>query len=144
MNPLSIGTILRCLFVPTSFGSTWSTLYSDAADHYPTGPVVWVGGFLDDSLTGFWRGIDHGSDLSTCDLQAPFPTAPGHTTYMPVIPGAGDDDVCSVDQIDTYATVADITSMVSTVGFWVGGALMVWRLVSGLMGGGEDVVTSEA
>jgi len=98
LNPAAIGSILKCLFIPTQLGSDFDALNTAASESYPMGPIIWAGTTLSDAYGGLQDGIADG-DTSGCGLGASYDangTEAGGTVTVPLIPCGEDSGLSSI------------------------------------------------
>jgi len=142
LNPASYVSLAICLFEPTdAISGDWTTLSDTATDHYPAGPVIWVGTFVSDGLKGLRVGVNEGGgDTADCDYGGTWDVnggAAGGLVTIPVIPGSGSDADCA-DNLEAYDAISDVSHPASGVLFYALGALAVYRLVTRGSGGGGE------
>jgi len=144
LNPFTVGEILRCLFIPTEIGSNWDTLTATVEGSYPAGPLVWVVETAGDAYAGMDAGITYAAEHPTWQCSwGPEVTLGDDEVTVPVIPGTGDPESCGSswglgDQgaPAAMAGIQGVSRPVSTIVFYVGGLLAVYRIVSGAFGSG--------
>lgn len=139
LNPAAIGSILRCLFIPSDFGSEWDTLTSVITTTYPFGPLIFGFTAIGDVMGGFNEGvaIAAGTEDSDVDCDAigsvDVPGLPGEdpvrAPVFPVCdPGSG-----AVHQLMIF------TRLFSGVAFAVVGILLCLRLGAWMLGASSPV-----
>jgi len=157
INPLSIGSILRCLFIPTDFGSDWETLQTGAESNYPLGPVIFVTTTVTDGFTAFSDGTDYYNthEFTDCTLgpDTDFGGVLPDPVRIPVIPNVGREDDCASglgggviaqdnDAQGSFDAITNVTKPASTALFYVFGIFALYRIVTGAMGSRDSTGSS--
>lgn len=139
LNPFAVGSILRCLFIPSG-ASVAADLDAERTlftSNYPFGPVTWAASTAVDAYQSAKYQIDNvGSGLG-CSDGPDVPILAGGSTYRFELQW-----LCVRTSGSLY-TMQLWSKRFSAVAIYLGGLFVIWRLVSWafgaqLSGGGGD------
>lgn len=141
LNPAALFELLECLFIPSEdLSASWDDLETAAETSYPFGPVLWVGGSLNDAYTGLTDGLeDDVADTDGCGLgiqeldHDDNPSTPPLPVPRPGVPYSG-EDCPEEDRPDFVVTAQTVSRSLSTLLIVIGFIYWLKRKGESLMG----------